>query len=84
VGENHKLLIFPTKELPELSRGRGVILQRYKDGGLMDACLFTLKDGLKDQNNRNWSAKELKDWRGARAQAGRLPPKGFAKSAKFA
>ena len=84
VGDNHKLLVFPAKEVPEMTRGRGVILQRYKDGGLMDACMFTLKQGLKDQNNRNWSASELKDWRGVRAQAGRLPPKGFAKSAKFA
>ena len=50
----------------------------------MDARMFTLKQGLKDQNNRNWSASELKDWRGNRAQSGRLPPKGFAKSAKFA
>ncbi len=84
VGDNHKLLVFPAKDVPEMTRGRGVILQRYKDGGLMDACMFTLKQGLKDQNNRNWSASELKDWRGVRAQAGRLPPKGFAKSAKFA
>ena len=84
VGENRKLLIFPLSEVPEMAKGRGVLLQRYRDGGLIDATTFVLKTGLKDQNNRNWSAAELKDWRGQRAQAGRLPPKGFAKSGKFA
>ncbi len=83
-GENRKLLIFPVSEVPEMAKGRGVLLQRYRDGGLIDATTFVLKTGLKDQNNRNWSAAELKDWRGQRAQAGRLPPKGFAKSGKFA
>ena len=83
IGDNRKLLLFPFGEMPELGRGRGVILQRYKDGGLKDACVFALKVGLKDRNNRNWSAAELKDWRGARAQAGRLPPRGFAKSGTF-
>ena len=84
VGENRKLLIFPLSEVPEMAKGRGVLLQRYHDGGLMDATTFVLKTGLKDQNNRCWSAAELKDWRGQRAQTGRLPPKGFAKSGKFA
>jgi topoisomerase-4 subunit A len=84
VGENRKLLIFPVSEVPEMAKGRGVLLQRYRDGGLMDATTFVLKTGLKDQNNRSWGASELKDWRGQRAQAGRLPPKGFAKSGKFA
>ena len=84
IGENHKLLVFPSAEVPELARGRGVILQRYKDGHLLDARVFTWKQGLKDQNNRAWSPAELKEWKGARAQAGRLPPRGFAKSGKFA
>ncbi|MDE3115842.1 MAG: DNA topoisomerase IV subunit A [Pseudomonadota bacterium] len=83
IGENRKLLVFPLDEVPELAKGRGVILQRYKDGHLLDARVFTWKQGLKDQNNRTWSASELKDWKGERAQAGRLPPKGWAKSGKF-
>ena len=83
VGENRKLIIFGLDEVPELGRGQGVYLQRYKDGGLLDAACFTWADGLRDANNRNWTASELKEWRGARAQAGRLVPRGFAKSGKF-
>jgi topoisomerase-4 subunit A len=84
IGENRKLLVFPLSEVPEMARGRGVILQRYKDGNLLDAIAFTGKDGFKDENNRAWTAAELKDWKGARAQAGRIVPRGFAKSGKFA
>ncbi len=84
IGENRKLLIFPLAEVPELARGRGVILQRYKDGHLLDATVFAWKEGFKDQNNRNWLPSELKEWKGERAQAGRLVPRGFAKSGKFA
>ncbi len=83
IGQNRKLLIFPIAEVPELARGRGVILQRYKEGHLLDACCFQWKEGLRDQNGRTWSAAELKDWKGARAQAGRLVPRGFARSGKF-
>jgi topoisomerase-4 subunit A len=83
VGENRKLLIFGLEEAPELARGQGVYLQRYKDGGLLDVTCFSWTEGLRDANNRNWTAAELKDWRGARAQAGRLVPRGFAKSGKF-
>ncbi len=83
-GENHKLLIFPLAEVPELARGKGVRLQRYKDGNLNDATIFTWKEGLRDANNRTFTPSELKEWRGERAQAGRLVPKGFAKSGKFA
>jgi len=83
VGENRKLLVFPLADVPELARGRGVILQRYRDGHLLDARVFTWKDGVKDQNNRNWTAAELKEWKGERAQAGRIVPRGFAKSGKF-
>src|SRR6201996_4842804 len=83
VGENRKLLIFARDEVPELGRGQGVYLQRYKDGGLLDAATFTWKSGLKDANNRVFEATELKEWRGERAQAGRLPPRGWAKSGKF-
>jgi len=83
VGDNRKLVIFALEEVPELARGRGVILQRYKDGGLLDATVFSSSDGLRDENNRTWSSSELKDWRGSRAQAGRLVPRGWAKSGKF-
>jgi topoisomerase-4 subunit A len=83
VGENRKMLIVPLAEVPELARGRGVILQRYKDGPLLDARCFSWKEGLRDANGRTWSPAELKDWRGARAQAGRLVPRGFPRSGKF-
>jgi topoisomerase-4 subunit A len=84
IGENRKLLIFPIGEVPELARGRGVILQRYKDGNLNDAVTFVWKEGLKDENNRAFSPSDLKDWKGERAQAGRVVPQGFARSLKFA
>ncbi len=83
MGENRKLLIFPFSELPELARGRGVILQRYKDGKLTDACVFDRKNGLKDSNGRAFSAVELKDCFGQRGHAGRVAPRGFAKSNRF-
>ncbi|MGY9106774.1 MAG: DNA topoisomerase IV subunit A, partial [Alphaproteobacteria bacterium] len=83
VGENRKLVTFPLKDVPELSRGRGVRLQRYKDGGLNDATAFTWKQGLRDANNRTFTPSELKEYRGARAQAGRIVPRGFAKSGKL-
>ena len=82
-GENRKLLIFKLEEVPELARGQGVYLQRYKDGGLIDAATFTWKSGLKDENGRLFEPAELKDWRGERAQAGRIVPRGWAKSGKF-
>lgn len=87
IGENRKLLAFPLSELPEMGRGRGVRLQRYRDGGLSDASTFALSDGLtwNDSAGRTWTVREedLRDWLGSRAQAGRLPPKGFPKSNKF-
>ncbi len=83
IGENRKLLVFPLAEVPELARGRGVILQRYKDGHLLDARCFAGKEGLRDANGRTWSAADLKEWKGTRAQAGRLPPRGFPRSGKF-
>jgi topoisomerase-4 subunit A len=84
VGENRKLLIFSIDDVPEMARGQGVYLQRYKDGGLADATAFTWKTGLKDENNKQFDASELKDWKGERAQAGRIVPRGWAKSGKFA
>jgi topoisomerase IV subunit A len=85
IGENRKLLLFPLSELPEMPRGKGVRLQRYKDGGLIDAKVFTKKDGLPyiDAAGRSFVLTDLRDWWGARAQAGRLPPKGFPKSNSF-
>ncbi len=83
IGENRKLVVFALAEVPELAKGRGVILQRYKDGGLLDARAFTWKEGLRDANGRTWMPDELKEWRGSRAQAGRIVPRGFAKSGKF-
>ena len=85
IGENRKLLIFKRSEVPEMTRGKGVRLQKFKDGGLSDAVGFTLKEGLKwiDASGRTWSVSDLKEWIGERAQAGRLPPKGFPKANKF-
>ena len=87
IGENRKMLIFSLADVPEMSRGRGVRLQKYKDGGLSDVATFTAKAGLfwRDGAGREFSAtmKELAEWRGNRADAGRLPPKGFPKSNKF-
>jgi len=85
IGENRKLLLFKRSEVPEMTRGKGVRLQKFKDGGLSDAVGFNLKEGLKwiDASGRTFVVNELKEWVGERAQAGRLPPKGFPKSNKF-
>jgi len=85
VGENRKLLIFPLADLPEMSRGKGIRLQKYKDGGLSDVQPFALESGLSwlDSSSRVWTVTELNEWLGARAQAGRLPPKGFPRNNRF-
>ncbi len=85
VGENRKMIIFKRAELPEMARGKGVRLQKFKDGGLSDAQAFKLKEGLSwiDSSGRNWNVTDLKEWLGERAQAGRLPPKGFPKNNRF-
>ncbi|MGH6948542.1 MAG: DNA topoisomerase IV subunit A [Kiloniellales bacterium] len=85
VGENRRLLIFPLSELPEMTRGRGLLLQKYRDGGLSDLKAFTLKEGLTWTigAGRVRTETELRDWIGKRSQAGRLPPKGFPKSNRF-
>ena len=85
VGENRKVLIFPAGDLPEMTRGRGVILQRYKDGGLADATGLALKDGLQwtDAAGRTQTVTELEDWLGQRAQAGRMAPRGFPRANRF-
>jgi len=88
IGDNRKLLIFPLFELPQMPRGKGVRLQRYRDGGLSDAKTFAMAEGLtwRDSAGRTWTVREsdLKDWIGGRAQAGRLPPKGFPRNNRFA
>ncbi|MET0633929.1 MAG: DNA topoisomerase IV subunit A [Xanthobacteraceae bacterium] len=87
IGENRKMVVFPLDQVPEMGRGRGVRLQRYKDGGLSDLKTFQAGDGLSwiDTAGRVFSLtlKELADWRGNRADAGRLPPKGFPRTNKF-
>ena len=87
IGENRKMVVFSRDQVPEMTRGRGVRLQRYKDGGLSDIKTFEVEKGLTwtDTAGRGFSLtlKELSDWRGNRADAGRLAPKGFPKSNKF-
>ena len=87
VGENRKLLVVPMAQVPHLARGKGMRLQRYKDGGLSDARVFALADGLtwRDTSGRTWTvaAADLRDWIGTRAETGRLPPKGFPKTNRF-
>ncbi len=87
IGENRKMLVFPLDQVPEMARGRGVRLQRHKDGGLADIKTFAAEKGLSwtDSAGRVFtlSLKELADWRGNRADAGRLAPKGFPRNNKF-
>lgn len=85
IGENRKLLLFPIDELPTMSRGRGVVLQRYKDGGLADAVTYDGKEGLvvPDRSGRRHTYTDLRDWEGKRGNAGRLPPRGFPKQEKL-
>ncbi len=86
VGENRKMLIFPLAELPEMARGKGVRLQRFKDGGLSDVATVTLADGLRwpDPAGRTRHQADLSEWFGARAQAGRMAPRGFPRDNRFA
>jgi topoisomerase-4 subunit A len=87
VGQNRKLLLFPIAQVAEMARGSGVRLQRYKDGGVSDAKVFALSEGLSFTTNggvaRLVKGEELRDWLGNRAEAGRLPPHGFPKSNRF-
>ena len=85
VGQNRKVLIFPIDELPIMSRGKGVRMQKYKDGGLNDATTFNLIDGLSwlDPAGRRRIESELADWVGKRAGAGRMAPRGFPRENKF-
>jgi topoisomerase-4 subunit A len=87
IGENRKLLVFPLAEAPRMARGKGVRMQRYKDGGVSDAKVFALADGLTwtDSSGRVFKVEkaDLEEWIGHRADAGRLPPRGFPKNNRF-
>jgi topoisomerase IV subunit A len=87
IGENRKLLVFPLAELPDLARGQGVTLQRYRDGGLSDAVAFRLADGLSwllgGDSGRVRTEPDLTPWRAARGTAGRMPPNGFPRTNRF-
>lgn len=85
IGENRKLLIFNSDELPVMSRGKGVKLQSYRDGGILDALSFKGEDGLIwiDSSGRNREMPEWRDYVGRRASVGRMVPRGFSKTGKF-
>ncbi len=85
VGENRKVLIFALSELPEMGRGKGVRLQKYKDGGLSDATTFTLEAGLTwlDPAGRTRTETALDEWTAKRASSGRMAPRGFPRDNKF-
>ena len=85
VGDNRKLLAFALSELPEMARGRGVMLQRYKDGGLSDVNVFKRDEGLQwlDAAGRQFTLNDYAEWLGARASAGRMAPRGFPRSNRF-
>ena len=87
IGDNRKMLVFPLAELPELSRGQGAQLQRYRDGGLADAMTFAFADGLSwpmgGGSGRVRTESDLGLWRAARGAAGRMPPTGFPRDNRF-
>jgi topoisomerase-4 subunit A len=87
IGENRKMVVFPLAELPELARGQGVTLQRYRDGGLADAIAFPFADGLSwplgGESGRVRTEADLSPWRAARGAAGRMPPIGFPRNNRF-
>jgi len=84
VGDNRKMLVFEISDVPELTRGRGVILQKYRDGGLADLKVFSLNEGLSwASGTRTRTETALTPWLGKRAQAGRMVPAGFPRSGKF-
>jgi topoisomerase-4 subunit A len=87
VGENRKMVVFPLSELPELTRGQGVTLQRYRDGGLSDATTFSFDEGLSwvlgGETGRTRTETDLNPWRAARGAADRMPPIGFPRNNRF-
>jgi len=86
IGENRKILIYNVDEIPVMSRGKGVRLQKFKDGGLADLTTFKTEEGLTfiDKSNRTNSVADWTLLEGKRAQSGRMAPRGFARSGKFA
>jgi topoisomerase-4 subunit A len=86
IGENRKILIFDIEDLPEMARGKGVRLQKYKDGGLADLTTFSAEDGLAfiDSSGRRQDVPTWAELEGKRAQAGRMAPRGFSKQGIFA
>jgi topoisomerase-4 subunit A len=86
IGENRKILIFDVEELPVMSRGKGVRIQKYKDGGLADVTTFASDDGLTfvDSSNRTNSVADWNILEGKRAGAGRMAPRGFSRIGRFA
>ena len=87
IGDNRKMLVFPLAELAEMSRGQGMQLQRYRDGGLADATTFVFADGLSwpmgGDSGRQRTEADLGPWRAARGAAGRMPPTGFPRDNRF-
>jgi topoisomerase-4 subunit A len=84
VGENRRMLVFPLDQVAEMARGLGVTLQRYKEGGLADAKVFKLSEGLTwKSGERVRTETNLREWLGERGQAGKMPPSGFPRSGKF-
>ena len=85
VGKNRKLLVYSIDEVPELNKGKGVILQRYKDGELSDITTFNKKDGLiwKMNGGRQRTEKDLLTWEGKRGGTGRMVPNGFPRPPNF-
>ena len=84
IGENRKMLVFELEEIPEMSRGKGVILQKYKDGGISDAKTFNKEEGLSYKYaSGETTVEDLTPWLGKRAQAGRMPPNGFPRNNQF-
>ena len=85
IGENRKMLIFPISDLPEMTRGKGVRMQKYKDGGLSDASTFNISSGLswRDPADRQRTETKLEDWISKRASSGRMAPRGFPRDNKF-
>ncbi|MCJ7871559.1 DNA topoisomerase IV subunit A [Phaeobacter sp. J2-8] len=85
VGENRKVLVFDLDELPEMGRGKGVRLQKYKDGGMSDVTTFTLENGLSwlDPAGRTRTETNLAEWQGKRAGTGRMAPRGFPRDNRF-
>ena len=84
IGSNRKMLVFPLDQLPVMSRGKGVLLQRYREGGLSDARVFALADGLSWPTAKGLRiVTDLAPWLGRRGQAGRMAPHGFPRDNRF-